>query len=162
MKRFRLCKHRQRCSSSLDSRDVTIRTPISDNCCAPRKRYALQGCQRASSSSLASHDNMVCMICQEDNTENDDSHTTLPCGHTCHSNCISKWIERSNSCPMCRCEIATEVELPNDQLLLLSEEENLEIMAFTLGVQSTVNRAENIEDLLASCISQRHMSHDLR
>lgn len=26
----------------------------------------------------------------------------LPCGHGCHTTCLSKWLARKNTCPMCR------------------------------------------------------------
>mmetsp|Transcript_124798 Transcript_124798/g.186429 ORF Transcript_124798/g.186429 Transcript_124798/m.186429 type:complete len:184 (+) Transcript_124798:65-616(+) len=169
MKRLRLRKTRKRqgpSSSLVDERDVTLRALPGDCCSFPtKKRFALKDCTSCAPPE-EEHDDyhtMVCMICHEDDTENDDSYTRLTCGHSCHATCISQWIERSNSCPMCRCEIATEVLVEeDDDLAFLGEgdgdEEALEqILASTLGVQrrSTNNhQSDTIDDLLASCIYQ--------
>jgi hypothetical protein len=34
----------------------------------------------------------------------------LPCGHILHNNCLKPWVERANSCPICR-RTFNEVEL---------------------------------------------------
>jgi hypothetical protein len=42
-----------------------------------------------------------CSICRED-YENGDRLAKLPCGHKFHSKCVTSWINRTQSCPMCR------------------------------------------------------------
>ena len=44
---------------------------------------------------------IICAICLDyavGATETD----TLPCGHTFHGKCISEWLKRSSTCPLCR------------------------------------------------------------
>lgn len=47
----------------------------------------------------------------------DESHTEmiahlLPCGHDLHDECLKPWVERANSCPICR-QNFNQVELSN-------------------------------------------------
>ena len=43
----------------------------------------------------------VCSICLDDSNENVK---TLLCGHKFHKDCIEEWLNREESCPMCRIE----------------------------------------------------------
>ena len=45
-----------------------------------------------------------CNICMEPfgSTEDPESPVQLPCGHVMGRKCISRWLETSNSCPLCR------------------------------------------------------------
>lgn len=40
-----------------------------------------------------------CSICLDGITEQSQ---TLPCSHSFHQNCINEWLNRHNSCPLCR------------------------------------------------------------
>ena len=46
-------------------------------------------------------DNNKCLICLSDFAEGDKL-TTLPCIHTFHTDCISEWLRRKHSCPVCK------------------------------------------------------------
>ncbi len=45
-----------------------------------------------------------CAICIEDLS---GEQQTLACNHAFHSECIIGWLNRSNSCPLCRCEVVS-------------------------------------------------------
>lgn len=44
-----------------------------------------------------------CPICFEEMKETDVC--ALPCSHCFHEACIDKWLTRSSTCPMCRCDV---------------------------------------------------------
>ena len=44
------------------------------------------------------HTPECCVCCARNNSES----TQLPCGHTFHASCISRWFEESRQCPLCR------------------------------------------------------------
>jgi hypothetical protein len=49
----------------------------------------------------------TCSICLMD--INDGQNTILlPCGHMFHSDCVTKWLEIHNTCPLCRFELPTD------------------------------------------------------
>ena len=48
----------------------------------------------------------------------------LPCNHIFHKNCILKWMEKSNVCPICKYDIAEDVN--NMELKNSSDEESKE------------------------------------
>ncbi|KAJ8598093.1 hypothetical protein CTAYLR_005570 [Chrysophaeum taylorii] len=50
----------------------------------------------------------ACCICLEDHVVN-SMVTRMPCGHLFHSDCLTDWLSRHCSCPVCRFEIGTDV-----------------------------------------------------
>ena len=48
-----------------------------------------------------------CSICLE---EIDKDALTTPCAHTFHKNCIERWLETSDMCPLCRTESPREIK----------------------------------------------------
>jgi len=48
-----------------------------------------------------------CPICINYFTK-DDQLTRLPCKHTFHVGCITPWLEKTSSCPVCRHELPTD------------------------------------------------------
>ncbi|KAF8544841.1 hypothetical protein BDD12DRAFT_722859 [Trichophaea hybrida] len=48
-----------------------------------------------------------CAVCKED-LELDEQVTTLPCHHSYHFDCVSKWLEAHDTCPICRHPITPE------------------------------------------------------
>ncbi|GAB1599997.1 E3 ubiquitin-protein ligase RNF181-like isoform X2 [Argonauta hians] len=55
----------------------------------------------------AAAERMQCTICLGEFMENNEV-KTLPCKHQFHSNCILPWLEKVNTCPMCRTEFPTD------------------------------------------------------
>ncbi|KAF8379107.1 hypothetical protein HHK36_028536 [Tetracentron sinense] len=51
-----------------------------------------------------------CTVCLEDFLIGMDV-TKMPCSHTFHRECIARWLEQSNLCPLCR------FEMPRDSLV---------------------------------------------
>lgn len=49
----------------------------------------------------------TCTICIEDFKDGDDL-KTLPCLHIYHSACIDSWLQRDNSCPICKTPIGRQ------------------------------------------------------
>jgi len=52
-------------------------------------------------------DDKECSVCKC-TYQKGDGCTELPCGHYYHNDCILPWLERSNSCPLCRYELPTD------------------------------------------------------
>lgn len=49
---------------------------------------------------------MTCCICMDEFTE---KVVILPCkAHFFHENCIAKWMEKQNVCPVCRHEVTVD------------------------------------------------------
>lgn len=53
---------------------------------------------------FAAEDRECCSICLED-FHTAEKVTELPCSHVFHRPCIIRWLESSNSCPLCRCQL---------------------------------------------------------
>lgn len=60
-------------------------------------------------SRLVTVDDEKCAICLVPNENLDgQKFLTLPCSHEFHDSCIMPWLEKTNSCPMCRQEMKTD------------------------------------------------------
>ncbi|KAK4373227.1 hypothetical protein RND71_008611 [Anisodus tanguticus] len=51
--------------------------------------------------------NDECVVCL-DNMGNQDEVLCMPCSHIFHGECITKWLEKSHYCPLCRFEMPTD------------------------------------------------------
>ncbi|KAJ1393554.1 Zinc finger, RING-type [Sesbania bispinosa] len=51
----------------------------------------------------------ICSVCMEGfdrHNKSGEGNKRVPCGHVYHSNCITMWLQRCNSCPLCRRHIS--------------------------------------------------------
>jgi len=53
---------------------------------------------------LANTDTKLCSVCQEDFTLGERA-TLLTCNHLFHQKCITPWLEKNRTCPLCRKEV---------------------------------------------------------
>lgn len=51
-----------------------------------------------------------CAICIKPNEDVNEVFLVLPCKHDFHKSCIIPWLEKTNSCPLCRFELKTDDE----------------------------------------------------
>jgi len=78
----------------------------------PRQPATAQACLRAMPAvKVTGNDieaeNDECIICF-DKLAVGDSALRIPCGHLFHEDCVRKWLEGSNQCPVCRYELPTD------------------------------------------------------
>lgn len=67
-------------------------------------------------SRLVTEDDEKCAICLVPNEDlNGQKFLKLPCNHEFHDTCILPWLEKTNSCPMCRQEMKTDDQDYEDQ-----------------------------------------------
>ena len=50
---------------------------------------------------------------RESNVDSEMIAKLIPCGHCLHDECLKPWVERANSCPICR-QIFNQVEVSNE------------------------------------------------
>ena len=109
------------CKCCLYSTAVCVGIPLF---CYLRRRYEQPNWEAANNNVLSrlavqkfgglvnrnEDDTKSCVICYDDFTEQDDV-TTLPCNakHIFHKDCIKKWLENKNTCPLCNVEISEEL-----------------------------------------------------
>ena len=69
----------------------------------PASQAQIESLQTPIASQIADSD---CPICQE-TLKSEDAPTRMPCGHTYHRACLTRWLELHNSCPVCRAPISS-------------------------------------------------------
>ena len=73
----------------------------------------------------------VCPICVENML--DEECIYLPCGHFFHSGCIQRWLDVSNSCPICRYQLpSVGPKAPDRDLSIGASEERSESLGWYL------------------------------
>jgi len=51
---------------------------------------------------IKSNSNSSCSICLDYYMDNDKIRVLSKCKHIYHKNCIDKWVQKNNTCPICR------------------------------------------------------------
>eukprot|EP00835_Amoeboradix_gromovi_P003026 NODE_187_length_15673_cov_0.222743.p3 type:complete len:398 gc:universal NODE_187_length_15673_cov_0.222743:211-1404(+) len=52
-----------------------------------------------------------CSICYNSLIDNTDAVSLLQCNHIFHNKCISEWLEKENTCPLCRAEVQSNTHI---------------------------------------------------
>lgn len=75
----------------------------------PASRAVIQSLKQAAvtAEDLIEETNQNCCICLDDH-ELGSMATKLPCGHLFHLECITDWLSKNCSCPICRFELPTD------------------------------------------------------
>ena len=68
----------------------------------PASQSQIQGLQTVPGAEAAGKD---CPICQEELTR-EGSYKKMPCGHVYHEQCLTRWLQIHNSCPVCRASVS--------------------------------------------------------
>lgn len=55
----------------------------------------------------------MCTVCCE-NILIDKKGMFMPCGHIYHPDCLKPWLEKNNTCPVCRFELPLEEPLKTE------------------------------------------------
>ncbi|EZA49733.1 hypothetical protein DMN91_007710 [Ooceraea biroi] len=58
---------------------------------------------------IESTESKQCPVCLKE-FEVDDKAKLMPCQHVFHQECIIPWLQKTNSCPLCRYELPTDDE----------------------------------------------------
>ena len=76
--------------------------PVKKNYDHPTDRAILNGLpEMLIDTSKLDDEKKTCMICLEEYKTGEKA-TTLPCIHIFHTNCIKSWLNKQNSCPICK------------------------------------------------------------
>ncbi|XP_056669369.1 E3 ubiquitin-protein ligase RNF181 isoform X1 [Monodelphis domestica] len=75
----------------------------------PAAKRAVQNLPKAIITGAQADKGLKCPVCL---VEFEEGQTALemPCQHLFHSDCILPWLGKTNSCPLCRCELPTDNE----------------------------------------------------
>lgn len=92
--------------------------------------------------------------------ENNDKFYELPCGHCFHDDSkdecggIIKWLEKNNTCPICRYELPLQENVSNNQINNNQINDNQEVVEYnTSNISTTLNRI--LQDIIANNIYLR-------
>jgi E3 ubiquitin-protein ligase RNF115/126 len=87
-----------------------------ENYCPPASRHAMKNLPTitVTKQDLQDECNRECCICFFEHSI-DDKVVRLPCGHLFHHHCISEWLNKRCTCPICRWEMETDDKYYEDE-----------------------------------------------
>ncbi|SCU81712.1 LAMI_0B07360g1_1 [Lachancea mirantina] len=108
------------------------------------------------SQDLDSHEDKMCIVCMDDMLPLADVTSSrlkpkrLPCGHCLHLGCLKNWMERSQTCPICRLPVfdengnlaiheATQSRSSEVTIMTTAQQENPEVIVPTADEPQEVN-----------------------
>jgi len=85
---------------------------LSNSSCPPASPHVIDTLAtiKVSHEDLEDDTNKECCICFIEHSVN-DAVARLPCGHFYHKHCITEWLNKRCTCPICRWELETEDDL---------------------------------------------------
>lgn len=95
-----------------------------------------------------------CAICKQSLT--DANIATSICNHKFHFNCLFKWTKKSNTCPLCRCELVDEDEDEKSSVSSYDSDAKHDLLQVYILHQ-------NVEELdkLTKCYNLEHDEHEM-
>lgn len=73
----------------------------------PASKQAVKDLPTVKASAEQEARGLKCMICLVEFSEGEDM-KEMPCCHLFHPRCVLPWLEKTNSCPLCRHELPTD------------------------------------------------------
>lgn len=89
--------------------DTVVSSSMEDynNIRCPAARFAIELLDRAKFGGGIKEIIATCTVCFEEFMEMDEV-IMMPCKHVYHEECILRWLEQSNLCPLCRCAMPVD------------------------------------------------------
>ncbi|CAK8695452.1 E3 ubiquitin-protein ligase RNF181-like [Clavelina lepadiformis] len=81
--------------------------PDGESLAPPAAKSVVENLPRISLKDLDSKKDAQCPVCLAQ-FDNDDVIITMPCEHYFHMDCLLPWLQKTNSCPLCRFELVTD------------------------------------------------------
>uniref|UniRef100_A0A7N4P4S1 E3 ubiquitin-protein ligase RNF181 n=1 Tax=Sarcophilus harrisii TaxID=9305 RepID=A0A7N4P4S1_SARHA len=75
----------------------------------PAARRAVENLPKSTITGAQADKGLKCPVCLLE-FEEEQTALEMPCQHLFHSDCILPWLGKTNSCPLCRCELPTDNE----------------------------------------------------
>lgn len=90
-----------------------------------------------------------CNICLS-TSEDGERWVMLPCGHAFHEECLKPWLEKNNTCPVCRYELEmADAELEQERKVRMNQEYGPEILALA----SLCTKIQNLYSEYQKCVA---------